>query len=149
MKHVVILNQKTNNWSNEDRTLILAFIEYCFKELYLTSPVTIKLEYESSENYDIGLKLDLRLAFVSLEDRLIIIYCKDRGLLDIIRSIAHELIHVQQKDIGLITNETQIDLYLPNYEAKGYEFEYEAYGLSGIMVRNFRALLNEEAKNEQ
>jgi len=149
MKHVVILNQKANNWDNSDRILLLAFVEYCFKELYLTSPVTIKLEHEASENQDIGVKLDLRLAFVSLENRLIIIYCKDRGLLDIMRSIAHELIHVQQNDIGLLTPETRIDFYLPNYEADGYEFEYEAYGLSGIMVRNFRALLNEEAKNEQ
>lgn len=149
MKHVVVLNQKTNNWSNEDRILLLAFIEYCFKELYLTSPVTIKLEYEATNEHDIGLKLDLRLAFVNLEDRLIIIYCKDRGLLDIMRSVAHELIHVQQQDIGLLKPGTEISLYLPNYEADGYEFEYEAYGLSGIMVRNFRALLNEEAKNEQ
>lgn len=142
MNHTVILNQSQNNWNSEDRTLILGFLEYCFSELYIKNPVTIKLEHASKDNINIGVKLNLRLAFVNLDERLIIIYCKDRGLLDILRSICHELIHVQQLDLGLLTQETKIDFYLPSHESSGYEFEYEAYGLSGIMVRNYRAILN-------
>jgi hypothetical protein len=148
MKHTVVLNQAKNNWDSEDRTLILGFLEYCFSELYITNPVTIKLENDSSENIDIGVKLNLRLAFVNLDDRLVIIYCKNRGLLDVLRSVAHELIHVQQLDLGLLSTTTHIDFYLPTHESPGYEFEYEAYGLSGIMVRNYRAVLNGNASNE-
>jgi len=142
MKHVVVLNQSENLWDDQDRVLILGFVEYCFKELHLTSPVTIKLEKDTTSNFDIGVKLNLRLAFVNLEDRLVIIYTKNRGLLDILRSIAHELIHLQQLDMGQLTTSTAIDFYLPSPDSPGFEFEYEAYGLSGIMVRNYRAILN-------
>lgn len=142
MSHTLILNQSRNKWIPEDRVLILDFIKYCFEQLYINKDVIIKLESESNDNIDIGVKVNLRLAFVNLEERLIIIYCKDRGLLDILRSLAHELIHVQQLDLGLIDTNVDIDFYLPSFESKGYEFEYEAYGLSGILVRNFRALLN-------
>jgi hypothetical protein len=143
---VVVLNQSENLWDSQDRALILGFIEYCFKELHITSPVTIKLEKDTKSNFDIGVKINLRLAFVNLEDRLVIIYTKDRGLLDVLRSIAHELIHLQQLDMGQLTTSTVIDFYLPSPDAPGYEFEYEAYGLSGIMVRNYRALLNKDSE---
>lgn len=142
MEHTIVLNQSNNNWDNEDKTLILGFLEYCFAELHIKAPVTIKLEYDAKENIDIGVKLNLRLAFIDLESRLIIVYCKNRGLLDVLRSIAHELIHVQQLDLGLLTTSTHIEFYLPSPDSSGYEFEYEAYGLSGIMVRNYRAVLN-------
>lgn len=142
MEHTIVLNQSSNSWDDNDRTLILGFLEYCFTELHIKSPVTMKLEFSAKEDIDIGVKLNLRMAFVDLENRLIIVYCKNRGLLDILRSIAHELIHIQQLDLGLLTVSTHIDFYLPSPESSGYEFEYEAYGLSGIIVRNYRAILN-------
>lgn len=142
MEHTIILNQSKNNWSDKDRIMINAFIEYLFAELHIKNPVTIKLEDYSEDTHNVGVNINLRLAFVDLIDRLIIIYCTGRGLLDILRSIAHELIHVQQYDLGQLGENTNIPMYLPNSSVAGYEFEYEAYGLSGILVRNFRAILN-------
>lgn len=149
MKHSIVLNQSTNNWDEQDKAMIVAFLEYLFQELTINDVVTIKLEHDAKENQDIGVKINLRLAYVDLDNRLIVIYCKNRGLMDILRSIAHELIHVQQKDLGLLGDSPNIPFYLPNSRIPGYEFEYEAYGLSGILVRNFRAVLNGALDEEQ
>ena len=147
MQHTLILNQSKNNWDEKDKAMILAFIEYIFTILYINKPVTIKLDDASEDNEEVEVKLNLRLAYVDLDTRIIIIYCKNRGLLDILRSMAHELIHIQQKDLGLLDNTVNISFYLPTPNSEGYEFEYEAYGLSGIIVRNFRAILNGAADN--
>ena len=144
MKHSIVLNQDKNNWIDQDKTMILAFIEYIFTQLIIKDSVIIKLEDASEDTHDIGININLRLAFVDLSQRLIIIYCKNRGILDVLRSIAHELIHVQQLDLGQLTLDTEIPLFLPSTNVPGFEFEYEAYGLSGIIVRNFRAILNGE-----
>lgn len=142
MSHLLHLNKRKNGFSDKDEIIILAFFEYLFEILVIKKEVTIKLEQSNEEN--VNASINVKLAHVVLEDRLIVIYCKGRGLLDILRSITHELIHVQQNDLGQLTPETRIPFYLPSSDVPGYEFEYEAYGLSGIIVRNFRAILNGE-----
>lgn len=144
MNHDILLNTSKNNWSKEDRTMILAFLEYVFKILKISAPVSIILDQQYEDESSINdIKINLRLAYVIPEERLIVIYCKNRGLLDILRSIAHELIHIEQKDTGTLTSD-EIDFYLKDENSPGFDNEYEAYGKSGILVRNFRAILNEE-----
>lgn len=140
MEHLLVLNQKENNWSDIDRKTIKGFMEYVFSVLKIYAPVTIKLKQVYDED-NVGISINLRLAYVLPEERMIIVYCKGRGLLDILRSIAHELIHIEQKDTGKFTNEN-ISFYLPTEDSEGYGLEYEAYGKSGIIVRNYRAILN-------
>lgn len=144
MAHELHLNSVENNWSEIDKKLIKAFTEYLFTVLKIKFPVKIELK-QAFEDGTLALATDLRLAYVIPEERFIVIYCKDRGLLDILRSIAHEVIHMEQKDKGLLDG-VNIDFYLPNENAEGYNLEYEAYGLSGIIVRNFRAILNNMSK---
>lgn len=141
MEHLLFLNQKENNWSDLDRKTLLGFAEYVFSVLKIEKPVTIKLK-QSYDGDDLGISINLRLAYVIPEDRLIIIYCKDRGLLDVLRSIAHELVHIEQKDKGMLDGK-EIAFYLPSEDSPGYGLEYEAYGKSGIIVRNYRAILNQ------
>lgn len=140
MAHELHLNSSENQWSEIDKKLIKGFTEYLFTVLKVKFPVKIELK-QSFEDGTLALATDLRLAYVIPEERFIVIYCKDRGLLDILRSIAHEVIHMEQKDKGLLEG-VNIDFYLPDENAEGYNLEYEAYGLSGIIVRNFRAILN-------
>jgi hypothetical protein len=142
MNHDILLNTAKNNWSYEDKTMILAFLEYIFKILQIRSPVKLILDQQYEEG-DISIKINLRLAYVIPQDRLIVIYCKDRGLLDVLRSIAHELIHIEQLDNNRLVA-GDIPFYLKDENTLGYDNEYEAYGKSGILVRNFRAILNEE-----
>lgn len=140
MQHLLVLNQNENSWSELDRKTIAGFMDYCFSVLKITAPVTIKLKQAYDED-NLGISVNLRLAYVIPEDRMVIVYCKQRGLLDIIRSIAHELIHIEQKDTGKLTNQN-ISFYLPTEDSEGYDLEYEAYGKSGVIVRNYRAILN-------
>ena len=147
MKHTLVLNENENKWTHNDIVMIKAFLEFLLTQLHIKKPVLIKLEPINEDDRNIGVNVNLKLAFVDLSERLIIIYCNGRGLLDILRSIAHEMIHVQQKDLGLLPPDISIPLYLPNDTVPGYEFEYEAYGLSGMLVRNFRAILNNKAND--
>ena len=142
MQHSFILGQKENNWSDIDKKMLKGFIEYVFSVLIIKDPVKIYLK-KVFEGDNLDISVNLRLAYVIPEERKIIVYCHDRGLLDILRSIAHELIHMQQKDTGKLTNQN-IEFYLKDENSEGYDLEYEAYGLSGIIVRNYRALLNNE-----
>jgi hypothetical protein len=130
-----------------DKKLIKAFLEYLFQVLVIKSPVNIELR-QSYEDGVVDIATDLRLAYVIPEEREIVIYCKARGLLDILRSIAHEVIHMEQKDRGDLDG-VNIDFYLPDESSEGYGMEYEAYGLSGIIVRNFRAILNSGADTDE
>lgn len=144
MAHELHLNSKENNWSDIDKKLIKAFTEYLFSVLVVKHPVKIELK-QSYEEGHVEISTDLRLAYVLPEERFIVIYCKNRGLLDILRSIAHEVIHMEQQDKGLLTG-VHIEFYLPTEQSEGYGLEYEAYGKSGIIVRNFRAILNNMSK---
>lgn len=144
MRHELHINTSENNWSLIDKKLILAFCEYMFSVLVIKSPVKIALK-QAFEDGTVKIATDLRLAYVIPSERSIVIYCKDRGLLDILRSIAHEVIHMEQEDKGELQG-VNIQFYLPNEHADGYNLEYEAYGKSGIIVRNFRAILNEMSK---
>lgn len=144
MAHELHLNSKENNWNDMDKRLIKAFVEYLFTVLVVKHPVKIELK-QAFEDGTLPLATDLRLAYVIPSDRFIVIYCKNRGLLDILRSIAHEVIHMEQQDKGLLDG-VNISFYLPDENAEGYNLEYEAYGKSGIIVRNFRAILNDMSK---
>lgn len=140
MNHELHIHSSENKWSDLDKRTLKAFTEYLFTVVDVKAPVKIELK-QSYETDEIKVNLDLRLAFVIPDKRFIVIYCKNRGLLDILRSIAHEVVHMEQMDKGLLEG-VNIDFYLPTPESEGYELEYEAYGKSGIIVRNFRAILN-------
>ena len=139
-KHALYINTVENSWNEPDRKTIIAFLAYLFSVLVIKHPVKIELK-QSYEDGNVKVATDLRLAYVLPSERSIIIYCKNRGLLDILRSIAHEAIHMEQQDKGELDG-VNIDFYLPTPDSEGYNLEYEAYGKSGIIVRNFRALLN-------
>lgn len=143
MKHALHINTQENGWSDVDKKLILAFCAYMFSVLVIKSPVKIELK-QAHEDGTVKIATELRLAYVIPSERSIVIYCKERGLLDILRSIAHEVIHMEQEDKGELAG-VNIDFYLPTEDSDGYNLEYEAYGKSGIIVRNFRAILNMNA----
>jgi len=56
------------------------------------------------------------------------VYCKNRGLADVLRSIAHELIHHQQNQSGQLQQPTQ-DV--------GGKIEDEANSVAGQLVKKF------------
>jgi hypothetical protein len=100
---------------------ILKFIKFVSDELTLNRPFKVKLVKQRDN--------DLRTyAYYNQTNGDVKVYCKDRGLADVLRSIAHELIHHQQNETGKLDEPTQ-DI--------GGEIEDEANSVAGQLVKKF------------
>ena len=100
---------------------ILKFIKFVSDELTLNRPFKVKLVKQRDN--------DLRTyAYYNQTNGDVKVYCKDRGLADVLRSIAHELIHHQQNETGKLDEPTQ---------GIGGEIEDEANSVAGQFVKKF------------
>lgn len=146
---IIHMNKKEHNWNEVQVGIIKSFISYLFNFALpdLKNDVTINLVTLAEEEVN-GINKSLQTASVDTQTRTCTIICKNRGMLDVLRSIAHECIHMAQRDRGDLKDDTVVSFYLPSENSAGYDLEYEAYGRSGIIVRNFRALLNKMFEKE-
>ena len=100
---------------------IVKFIKFANDELNLNQPFKVNLVTQRDD--------DLRTyAYYNPQNGDVKVYCKDRGLADVLRSIAHELIHHQQNQMGKLEEPTQ-DI--------GGEIEDEANSVAGQLVKKF------------
>ena len=100
---------------------IVKCLKFINDELNLNQPFKVKLAQNRDE--------DLRTyAYYNKVNGDIKVYCKQRGLADVLRSIAHELIHHQQNQNGKLQGPTQ-DV--------GGEIEDEANSVAGQLVKKF------------
>jgi Zn-dependent peptidase ImmA (M78 family) len=100
---------------------IVKFIKFVNDELSLNQPFRVKLVNQRDD--------DLRTyAYYNASNGDVKVYCKDRGLADVLRSIAHELIHHHQNQVGKLDKPTQ-DI--------GGEIEDEANSVAGQLVKKF------------
>ena len=97
------------------------FLSFISDELNLTLPYSVNLQ-----NNRKGLKT---LANYNLQNGDINIYIKNRGLADILRSIAHEVVHHQQNQNGKLNNGPIQDI--------GGEIEDEANAVAGQLVKKY------------
>ncbi len=100
---------------------IVKFLKFVSDELNLNKPFKVKL----AQNRDDDLKT---YAYYNAANGDVKVYCRNRGLADVLRSIAHELIHHQQNQNGKIQGQTQ-DV--------GGEIEDEANSVAGQLVKKF------------
>lgn len=99
------------------------FVQYCVKELNIQQRPSIKLiadknwvaEYRSFGEYNPGTKT-------------IKVYYLSRNTADVLRSLAHELVHHRQEELGMIQNGSG---------ETGTEIENEANAMAGILLRDF------------
>ena len=97
------------------------FIKFCRKKLKVKSPIKINFIKELTD--------DLTTGGYHPGDKKITVYTKDRALVDILRSIAHELVHQKQDgDKLLITGSGDT----------GSKHENEANALAGIIMREYQ-----------
>jgi len=100
---------------------IFKFIKFVSDELSLNRPFKVRLVKQRDD--------DLRTyAYYDPQNGAVKVYCKDRGVADILRSIAHELIHHQQNETG--------KLEMPSQDIGG-EIEDEANSVAGQLVKKF------------
>lgn len=106
------------------------FVNFAKKLLGIDDDVKVELAFEKTA--------DLRTtAYYHNTDHRVKVYVKDRAKIDIMRSIAHELVHHKQNIDGRLTD-TEID------GADGSPIENEANSLAGIIMRKWGKLHPED-----
>lgn len=111
-----------NYISNLD--LISNFIDLCNTELSIDESCNYKIYFvDDREKHSIK-----TTAFYNPYDNTIKIYAKDRMIIDSLRSLAHEMTHMMQNEMGLITG--------PVKDEGGFH-EDQANAKAGLIVKRF------------
>lgn len=100
---------------------VAKFVKFIGEEINLNTPFKITL----SSNRDEDLKT---YAYYDKQNKIVKVYVKNRGLADVLRSIAHELIHHKQNESDLLN--------IPHPDIGG-QIEDEANSIAGQLVKKF------------
>jgi hypothetical protein len=107
----------------EDVLDVSDFVNFTKDFLDIDDNVKIELAFEKTP--------DLRTtAYYNNGDRRVKVYVKDRAKIDVMRSIAHELVHHKQNIDGRFDN-------AEDPGADGSEFENEANATAGLIIRKW------------
>lgn len=106
------------------QSIINDFIEYCKKRLQIQGEPNI----EFVEDRDWAVK---KHSFGSYnhEKNSIRVYTTNRNLADILRTLAHELVHEKQREVGKIKDGSAGET--------GSDVENEANALAGVLMRDY------------
>jgi cytidyltransferase-like protein len=107
----------------EKKQIIKEFIKYVAKELELTTLPRIKFSTDNEE-----VKNRRSFGYYNPGQNIIWVYTKNRNMADMLRTLAHELVHHKQNIDGRIYNDSG---------ETGSEIENEANARAGIILRNF------------
>jgi len=134
--------------NSDYENLSASLLEYMQNSLSLNSSPDIELKDNDQENCDNPLG---KTAYYSPSDKKITLYTKNRHVKDVLRSLAHEMIHYHQDVRG--------DLQGVYYEGEDYaqkdkhlrEMEREAYEKGNMMFRDWedsrKKMVNESSGN--
>ncbi len=114
------IKEQTPNLTPDE--IVGDFLDFCQDSLGYETPASVELVTDRD-------KL-VTLASYNLNDNSVRVYSKNRALADVLRSIAHELVHHKQLEDG------RIDVNNPPQDVGG-EIEDEANALAGQLVKAF------------
>jgi len=120
-----LLRERLLTQSDVDVRVVTDFINFTKEFLGITDDIKIALAYERTPDLTTTAYYDL--------DGLIKIYVKERAIIDVCRSIAHELVHHKQKLEDRIKDHV-ID------GGDGSPIENEANAIAGIIIRKYGKL---------
>ena len=100
------------------------FIDLCNKELSIKEDCSYKIYFVSDRSKH-GIKTT---AFYDPQNNIIKIYAKNRAIVDVLRSLAHEMTHMMQQEEGLIRG--------PVKDEGGFH-EDQANAKAGLIVKRF------------
>jgi cytidyltransferase-like protein len=115
--------KKTSHLTDEKKQLIKEFVKYVAKELKLKTLPQIKLSTNNSE-----VKERHSFGYFRPGDNNIWVYTKNRNMADMLRTLAHEMVHHKQAEDG------RLDL---KSGETGSPIENEANAKAGVILRNF------------
>jgi cytidyltransferase-like protein len=109
---------------DEQINIIAQFMKYAVKSLNLHSlPNKLTLSYDNKQA-----KHRHTFGYFDPQTNKVWLYVKDRNVADILRTLAHELVHRKQAEQGRIET---------NSGNTGSEIENEANAIAGVLLRNF------------
>ena len=111
-----------------DKNIIDEFVTFCLKFLKVPTSKDLKVVLSSDK------EKFATYAFYDIEKKLAAVYCTGRGIIDCMRSLAHELVHYKQDINGEIKN----DQVSPDND--GVPIEDEANAKAGVIMRKFGRL---------
>jgi hypothetical protein len=112
---------KENNVTCDLESEVEKFVEWASKRLNLQTKPKIELSQDTEEaqtNHHTGSHVD--------QSNSIWVYAKNRNLVDILRTVFHELVHVRQGELGMIK---------PNSSYPGSPIEVMADALAGKYIK--------------
>jgi hypothetical protein len=123
-------NNSISNDINGKLPLIKTFVNFCKDDLCIKRKIKVILTDDKSKTKT--------FAHFSPAESSLTVYVKNRHIGDILRSIAHELKHFQQKLNGELT---------PSSGEDGSPEENEANSFAGVMMRKFGKIRPEIFEN--
>lgn len=106
---------------SESQAVLKEFLKYCISELKLEGPYPkILLTTDKTKTPTYG--------HYEPESNTIVVYTANRSMGDILRTIAHEIVHRKQQSLGKLG---------PDSGTTGSPQENQANSIAGIILRNF------------
>ena len=118
-----VLNLQINENKVQKKSQIAEFVKYAVNELKIKTLPTVKFSYDTNESQSKG-----TFGYFDPNANHIWIYIKNRNTADILRTLAHELVHHKQGEDNRLkqgSGET------------GSEIENEANAQAGVLLRKF------------
>lgn len=127
MKPIIkqLLRERLLTKEDIDVKAVADFVNFAKEFLGITDDIKVALAFERTPDLT-------TTAYYNL-DGFMVIYAKNRAIIDVCRSIAHELVHHKQNLEGRLTN-AQSD------GEDGSPIENEANSLAGVMIRKYGKL---------
>ncbi len=125
MKPIIkqILRERLLTRDDLDVRDVADFVNFAKEHLGIDDDIKVELAFEKTP--------DLRTtAYYNNLENMLKVYVKNRAIVDVCRSIAHELVHHKQNLEGRITN-PEID------GADGSDIENEANAVAGVIIRKW------------
>jgi len=124
-----LLEDKTQRLTESETGTIGEFIKYAIKNLGIQNPPrNLSLSYDNAKAKEMK-----SFGYFDPNDNKIWVYVKNRNMADILRTLAHELVHRKQNEDGrldITSGET------------GSPIENEANAVAGILLRDFGKINN-------
>lgn len=122
------LNERLLTKKEKDVKVMSDFVNFAKKEIGIDDDVKVLLAYERTPDIK-------TTAYYNLEG-FVKIYVKDRAIIDVCRSIAHELVHHKQNIDGRLKDSVKDG-------EDGSEIENEANAVAGVVIRKWGKLYPE------
>jgi hypothetical protein len=111
MSQVTIVRYGNFAMNEEKQMILVDFVKYCARALELSKPCRVAFVFDKNRP-----KKMTSTGICEFSSRTAFIYSKNRSLIDLMRSISHELVHMKQHELNTIDLNQVIVHFASPYE---------------------------------